>query len=282
MKKLLFELPCLFALWLTITPASADDSSSTLSIGVFEEHYPDSNVFFDNGKVPHALGLMSSYLYIKNTESNNSFNPDIYFSTELKWEKNPERFDSNRSPFSTGSSLTLSQPLFEHSNKKTLSWLAGADLDFNGPQNNDRHWVLHSGLQLEKNINFFHNPFSFLVSFEYAKYFYEVDDEPAAEQTNTVRARLNHDGQGFLWAMSINYHADLHHISIGISRLKAGDDQEPGGYRKNVATVSYRLILDSQTHCGINFSVIKHVYEPQVLIYADELYTTKLACSYRF
>ena len=281
MKMLFWELFCSSALCLVITPAGADESSGKLTIGVFEEYYPDSNALFDSGNIPRSLGLLSSYGYVKNPSDSGFFNPEISFNTELKWERDPERYDSDRSSLSISSSLNLSTPVLIPSDK-SIKWIGGADFDLNGPQNNDMHWVLHSGLQLYKDLYLYQHPLSFQVSLEYAKYFYKVDDEPAAEQTNTVRERLDHEGEGFLWALSANYQRPPHQLSFEISRLKAGDDQEPGGYRKNLSTIRYRYRLGQTSTCGVNFSVIKHNYGPRVLLYSDELYQSKFVCTYLF
>ena len=201
----------------------------------------------------------------------------------MKLEKDAELYDSTRDPYSNASSIKLLVPIFKHGDDLAISAIAGVDVELNGPQVNDKHFTGHAGVEIEKKYLTDIGRFTLQASVEAVKYLYEVDDEPAGEQTGTASEQLDHSGTGSLLTTKFQYNVESEKIRVVYSILSAGDDrQKQGDYSRNKFIVSWDHIISKSTECGIEYSITTHKYKPTALVHKDELYATQAGCKYKF
>ena len=251
-----------------------------VSFSVVDEYYPSSSKVLFEGEEHHAHGLAVSYSLKFMNNSGSKFEKSFLFNSDIKWEVNPEIYDSDRSSVSNETNLLLSLPVKNYKDIGRITYIVGADLNFNGPQYNDRHSVYTTGLQLEKSFRFFNSSLNIKLASLYAKYFYEVDDEPAFEQRGLNRELLAHRGEGIVWEFLLNYRFGANYFNYHMTLLDANDIiQKQENYKKKETILIYGRQVSSLLDCNISLSKITHEYYPTALSHKDELFITKFSCA---
>jgi len=251
-----------------------------VSFSIVDEYYPSSSKVLFEGQERHAYGIAVSYSLKLTKNSGSKFEKYFLFNSDIKWEVNPEIYDSDRHSVSNESNLLLSLPVKNIKDIGNITYTVGADLNYNGPQYNDRHSVYATGLQLEKSLHLFNSPINIKLASLYAKYFYEVDDEPAFEQSGLNRKFLAHRGEGIVWKFLLNYQLGANYLNYQMTLLDANDIlQKQENYKKKETKLIYGRQVNSQLDCNVSLSRITHEYHPKALSHKDELLLTKLSCA---
>jgi len=259
---------------------SATTRVEKVSFSVVDEYYPSSSKVLFEDEERHAHGIAVSYSLKLTKKSGSKFEKYFLINSDIKWEVNPEIYDSDRGSVSNESNLLLSLPVKNYKDIGRITYIVGADLNFNGPQYNDRHSVYTTGLQLEKSLHFFNSSINIKLASLYAKYFYEVDDEPAFEQSGLNRELLAHRGEGIVWKFLLSYQLGASYFNYQMMFLDANDIiQKQEDYKKKETKLIYGRQVNSLLDCNISLSRITHEYYPIALSHKDELFLTKLSCA---
>jgi hypothetical protein len=257
----------------------------SLNFGVFEESYPaSSNNWFDGG-APRAHGASITYSYDQLEDRNWSHLDSFYvsFNATLKWEDDAQLYDTDRVATSAAADIIVIFPIYNQYSDLITSVISGFAIEENGPQINDQHYVGHTGIQLEKIFGTRIGEFIVKGAAEYAIYSYEVDDEPALQQTRSPRELLGHEGHGSLIRADLEYYAGKNRFRLLYYRLAADDNQQTqNGYSKEKYSITWIRELSNQTQCSLDYSVISHDYRPVALAFKDTLHTASASCRYNF
>jgi len=290
MRKFLFI--CLIIL--SINPLYADPASKQLEnetairhevkFGIGDEFYDVGNDDIYDGGTPHALTFNFNYIYDQGREKDFLNLRPYYLLVDFgfKLEEDAEKYDSTRDPYSIDAKLEALVPVYEIKKSLVLNFVSGLRVQMNGPQINDNAYVAHVGLQLDKYINTSYGPFIGSALIAGARYYYEVDDEPAKEQTGTSRELLDHEGNGVLYKIKLEYRPGKNRLNLAISHLSADDEKQGGDYERNEFEANISRLFTKNTKCSVTFSITEHKYGPQALLHDDLLFSPGTSCSYLF
>ena len=261
----------------------AGDFGHSISIGVVDEFYPSSDDHF-NGSAPHSVGLTLEYDYDQEKDWTNLKTYYVSFNLGFKYENDPEKYDSDRDPISSETHLNVLTPIINDGHNYLLRFVSGADINYNGPQYTDLFWMIHAGLGIEKILmTSIDSALSVSSSLAYARYFYEIDDESAEEQTGITREYLDHSGNGYLWKAKLDYNKGKNKFRFGVSVLDASDQtQNQGDFSRKEFKISWGRNVSKNTECAIGFSTVEYDYSPKALAHKDKLYSTSAKCKRRF
>ena len=257
-----------------------DELAKTLTVGLFDEYYPTHDV------APHARGISVQYKSdaITNRDWTNLRSYYVAYDVKVNLEEDGELYDSDRYPFSLDMSVDALIPVFNHGKTFAASVIGGIDIDENGPQVNDKHYMAHGGLQAEQILSSSDfGRFSIKGSVEYVNYYYEIDDEVGTLQTGTTRSKLAHGGGGTYAKLELQYNKGSNEVRFLVSQIDASDTvQDMGDYSRDIQSFEYVRQVNKKTRCGIGFSVTTHEYQPEALYHEDELYRSNAGCQYKF
>lgn len=152
----------------------------------------------------------------------------------------------------------------------------------NGPQINDNAYLANLGLQIEKAFNLEIGDINLSSSISGARYFYEVDDEPALAQTSTARDLLGHEGNGVLFKVEAKYRRGMNRLNLSISHLRANDERQNNNYQRSDVEMKLSHLFTKKTKCSINLAMTEHQYSPTVLDHDDVFFSSGVSCSHRF
>lgn len=259
----------------------AYSDSTTINYGFTEEYYPSSSEVFQ-GEVPHSLGLKIG----AQTDRDLYWKPvGTYYVTldgSIKYEPNAEKYDHNRDPISLEGSFSVVKPLLRNILTDSIGIVTGGTLQMNGPQYNDNYGDLYVGLQAKEKVRTQSGTLDITATLGYIRYFYEVDDEPAKEQTNTERQFLAHRGNGPLVKVQVDYQADSNKLRLSYMEIKANDSLQNDNYSKSEIAVGIGRALSKKTECMLELKVTQHRYAPTALGHSDKMNTTELKCRRQF
>lgn len=257
----------------------------SIEIAIVDEYYPSTPEANYRGSSPHARGVIVGYTIdeIEKRDWNDVYVPFYSINLTLKIEKDSEIYDSDRLPVSGYVDLNFLVPVANFDERISLNLVSGANVLYNGPQINDQEYIVHGGVNIETKTATSIGIFKAGVSAELAGYYYEVDDEPALDHTNSPREVLNHKGKGPLLTASISYEVGKNRFSVNVSQLSGSDKaQGMGDYTHTKKSINWDHALSKNVKCGIEVSSDRHKYQPIVLNMKDNLIATKASCNYRF
>ena len=116
----------------------------------------------------------------------------------------------------------------------------------------------------------------------FVKYFYEVDDEPAFDQTATAREFLSHSGSGRILVIHADYRAGSNTLRLTYNEINANDRMQGGRYQKRETGLAIERALSDKSSCAVEIKVIQHEYSPIVLAHTDRMNSTQVKCSRKF
>lgn len=268
-----------FLFFLFLLPLYQATAENSYGITLFDEYYPSVKY------APHAHGISFSYSHDadKTREKNNPKKLQLSYDATVSLEEDPELYDSDRDPVSLHLNINAKRPLKRKPYNMQTSIVTGINIEENGPQINDRHYMAHTGIQLEKTKLTRIGKFSTKASAEIAYYFFEVDDESAFNETGARKGLLDHYGLGTLFKFNIRFDKGNNRVNVFFSEIRATDkSQNMDDYEREITGIELSRKISKKTRCGFKFSVIEHKYKPVVLIHADELYQSNISCFYRF
>lgn len=209
----------------------------------------------------------------------------VYYVTidgSFKYEPNAEKYDHVRDPISFEGNFSVVKPLLQDIVVDSIGMVTGGTLQMNGPQYNDNYRDLYVGLQAKKTLRTRNGPVDITATLGLVRYFYEVDDEPAKEQTNTERQFLAHQGSGTLVKVQVDYQPNTNRLRLSYTEIRGDDSLQNSPYRKTETAVSVGRNLSSRTECMLELKVTQHRYSPRALAHPDRMNTTEFKCRQSF